>query len=132
MNFDSRNALTVVFAGDHLLLEMLNDPMLKPLDSRIRVRFFLEPASHEELATLLRHSLEQAGNPQLMTPGLIKTVAEHSLGNHRSLMNVANELLMAGFVGERRQLDEKLYLETFSPPADRSRSKVDSKRRTDR
>ena len=52
-----------------------------------------------------------------MTPELITTLAEHAAGNHRILMTMANELLDAAIQSGARQLDEKLYLETFAVPA---------------
>ena len=112
-NFDSSLLLTTVLAGDRRLPDLLKHDRLIPLGSRMRVRLSLEPASREELLELLQHSLSKAGNPQLMTPGLMETLAEHSLGNYRVLMNTALELFLVAAKREIPQLDEKLYLETF-------------------
>jgi general secretion pathway protein A len=74
---------------------------------------------------LLNHLLTQAGNPRLMTAGLIATLCEHSTGNCRMLCNMAAELLAEGLQRELPQLDEKLYLEFFGPTSKiRSRSNV--------
>jgi hypothetical protein len=61
-----------------------------------------------------------------MTDELITTLAEHAAGNHRILMTMANELLDAALQSGARQLDEKLYLQTFAVPAtpDRGRLRV--------
>lgn len=117
-NFDSSLLLTVIVAGDGRLQELLRHDKLLPLGSRFRARLSLEPRSREELLELLAHALEKAGNPRLMTRGLMETLAEHSLGNYRVLMNTALDLLLAGARLERSVLDEKLYLETFQrePP----------------
>jgi len=112
-NFDSSLLLTTVIAGDRRLLELLKDERLVALGSRLRARLFLEPASREELLHLLEHAVSKAGNPKLMTRGLMDTLAEHALGNYRVLMNTALELFLAGAKQEVAQLDEKLYLETF-------------------
>ena len=112
-NFDSSLLLTTVIAGDRRLLELFKDDRLVPLGSRLRARLFLEPASREELLHLLEHAVSKAGNPKLMTRGLMETLAEHALGNCRVLMNTALELFLAGAKQEAAQLDEKLYLETF-------------------
>jgi len=112
-NFDSSLLLTTVIAGDRRLLELFKDDRLVPLGSRLRARLFLEPASREELLHLLEHAVSKAGNPKLMTRGLMETLAEHALGNYRVLMNTALELFLAGAKQEAAQLDEKLYLETF-------------------
>ena len=51
-----------------------------------------------------------------MTPELIATLCDHATGNHRALMNMAGELLAVAAQREARQIDEKLFLETFSTP----------------
>jgi type II secretory pathway predicted ATPase ExeA len=112
-NFDSSLLLTTVLSGDRRLLERLKDERLVALGSRLRARLSLEPASRQELLELLAHSLEKAGNPRLMTRGLMETLCEHALGNYRVLMNTALELFLAAATQEAPQLDEKLYLETF-------------------
>ncbi len=66
------------------------------------------------LSALLKHSLSQAGNPSLMTPELQTTLCERALGNIRVLMNMAAELFDMGMKSNLDQMDEKLYLNTFS------------------
>jgi len=114
---DSRQLLCVVLAGDGRLVERLRSPDLLPLGSRIRRRLVLEYASRDELLACLDHLLEAAGNPSLMTTELKATLADHSAGNYRVLMNLADELLMAALDRDLPRLDEKLYLETFGQPA---------------
>lgn len=112
---DSQSLLTVVLSGDQRLKDKLRLPELLPLDSRIRVRLLLEAASREDLAACLRHVLNQAGNPTLMTPEVLATVCEHAAGNYRALMHLCNELLLAGAQREAPTLDEKLFFEIFTP-----------------
>ncbi len=114
---DSHILLTVVLAGDGRLIERFRSDELLPLGSRMRVRLALERASAEELADTLRHATAKAGAPKLMTPELVATLCDHAQGNHRALMNMAGELLAAAAQREARQIDEKLFLETFAPPA---------------
>jgi type II secretory pathway predicted ATPase ExeA len=104
-DLDARVILTVVLAGDRRLLARLRDVDLLPLDSRLRVKLLLEAASRDELAQCLRHALETAGNPRLLTAGLLDTLVDHAGGNHRTLMAHAHELLLAGAERERPQLD---------------------------
>ncbi len=120
-NFDARQLLTVVLCGDARLLEKLATPELLPLLSRIRARLAIDPLPSRELADHLTAALAAAGNPQLMTPELVVTLAEHAAGNWRTLMNMSNELLAAASRRELSKLDEKLYLEVFAvpPPAQR-------------
>jgi general secretion pathway protein A len=109
--FDSRSLLSVVLAGDRRLLEKLQSTELLPLDSRIRIRLRLEPASTEELVGCLRHLMATAGNPRLMSEEVIEALAEHALGNRRTLTQLAADLLVAASERELSKIDQKLYLE---------------------
>jgi general secretion pathway protein A len=115
---DSHILLTVVLAGDARLLERLRTDELLPLGSRIRVRLAIERASPDELQDCLKHALAKAGAPKLMTPELIATLADHAQGNLRAVMNIAGELLSIAAEREARQIDEKLFLETYAQPAE--------------
>ena len=115
-DLDSRQLLCVVFAGDARLPERLRSPELLPLGSRIRRRHHVDAASRDELCACLDHVLEAAGNPSLMTSELRVTLAEHALGNHRILMNMADELLAVAVERELPRIDDKLFLEVFQQP----------------
>jgi general secretion pathway protein A len=115
-DLDSRQLLCVVLAGDARLVERLRSPDLLPLGSRIRRRLLLDYASRDELLACLDHLLDTAGNPSLMTSELKATLADHAAGNYRVLMNLSDELLTNALERDLPRLDEKLYLETFSPP----------------
>jgi type II secretory pathway predicted ATPase ExeA len=124
-DFDSRSLLFVVLAGDLRFADLLRSPELLPLDSRIRTRMRLEPASVAELTECLRHVLDKAGNAQLLAPGAIAALTEHAAGNARALMAMANDLLHTAVARDARQIDEKLFFDVFSPLPPRA----DSKRR---
>jgi type II secretory pathway predicted ATPase ExeA len=126
-DLDSRQLLCVVFAGDLRLPARFRSPELLPLGSRIRRRLNLEYASCEELGACLEHLLAAAGNSALMTAEVKTTIAEHSLGNYRVMMNICDELLFVAADRDLPCIDENLYLEIFSPPA---RSKSNSRRRS--
>lgn len=113
-DLDSRSILTIILAGDNRLLGRLESPELLPIASRIRSRLRLEGLTPKQLQEGLNHLLKNAGNPRLLTPGLIQTLCEHAAGNLRALMNMANELLAAASHLEREQIDEKLYFEVFA------------------
>ena len=82
----------------------------------MRQRLAMAPAEPEELAQLLDHLLEQAGNPQLMTTGLKDTLVAHAAGNPRALTVMADGLLAAA-EHDREVLGEQLFLETWGEPA---------------
>ncbi|MBK8230613.1 MAG: ATPase [Candidatus Eisenbacteria bacterium] len=120
-HLDSRALLTVVLAGDLRLTEKFRSPELLPLGSRIRVRLALSAATPQELVECLRHAIDQAGSPRLMTAELMVTLAEHAAGSYRILMTMANELLDAATQRDAKQIDEKLYLEVFAAPVNYER-----------
>ena len=111
--FDTHQLLGVVFAGDARLTDRLGSPDLLPLGSRIRRRLTMETASPDELRACLDHLLEAAGNSDLMTSPLRTALCEHAAGNHRVLMNLADELLAAALDRDLRQLDDGLFLQVF-------------------
>jgi hypothetical protein len=76
-----------------------------------------EPVTPKELHDCLSHLLAQAGNPQLMTTGLMAALCDHALGNYRALANMGAELLAAAVRHELPQLNEKLFFEVFGPSA---------------
>lgn len=111
--FDSRAILSVVLAGDNRLLAKLRGPDLQPIASRIRHRLVLTRADPGDLARLLDHLLDRAGNPGLMTSGLKEALVTHAAGNPRALTFLADGLLVAAAEQEREVLDEKLFLEVW-------------------
>jgi len=127
--FDSRSLLSVVLAGDGRLIEKLRGAELLPLDSRIRIRLLLAPVSVAELANCLRHLMAVAGNTRLMSEEVVEALAEHALGNLRTLTQLASELLMAAAEREVTRIDQKLYLELATserpatPPSARPRKR---------
>ena len=114
---DSQILLTVILAGDRRLVERFRSDDFLPLGSRIRVRLALERATPDELQAYLKYALHKAGAPQLMTPELIPVLCDHAQGNYRALTNMAGELLALAAQREAKQLDEKLFLETYATPA---------------
>lgn len=113
-DLDSKQLLTVIFAGDSRLLERFRTPELSPLGSRIRRRIHLDDTSAEDLLVALDHLLDSAGNSALMSVELKRCLTEHACGNYRVLMNLADELLMAAFDKKQPQLDEKIFLDLYA------------------
>ncbi len=119
-HFDSRCLLTTVISGDSRLPGRFRQSDLVALGSRIRLRNLLEPYSRQTMMEYLEHSLAQAGADHLLSSVLKETLVNHSSGNLRVLNNMAAELLAQAAQEELPQLDEKLFLKTFS----HSRAKV--------
>ena len=111
---DSKPIITIILCGDDRLPEKFKRPDLLPLGSRIRTRLQQEPKSREELSRIMTEAIRKAGNPNLLSKGLISTLSDHSIGNLRAMMNMAAELLEEGLKREASQLDEKLFIEMYS------------------
>ncbi len=127
-DLDSNILLTVVLAGDGRLAERLRSDEFLPLASRVRVRLPIERAPPQDLQECLRHALQQAGAPTLMTAEVIATLCDHAQGNPRALMIMAADLLEAAAQREARQIDEALFFETCAVP-DASQTKAAIRRR---
>ncbi len=123
IQFDSNLLLSVIFAGDQRLNDKLRYDELIPLGSRIRIRYNIEPISSNQLLESLQHLLTCAGNPRLMTQELMQTLCDHSMGNYRAMCTMAGELLATAAQQEKKQLDEKLYLECFTVPTSARKQK---------
>jgi type II secretory pathway predicted ATPase ExeA len=122
--FDSRNLLSVVLAGDARLNNKLRRDELLPLGSRMRIRLVSDYADREELMACLKHLLVTAGNPMLMSDELMQTLCDHACGNYRVLTTMAAELLATAAKQELTQLDEKLYLSVFGATSSKARKRV--------
>jgi type II secretory pathway predicted ATPase ExeA len=114
-HFDSQNLLFTILCGDNRLPERFRTADLLPLGSRIGPRLVLLPLSPEQLQDYLRFALDQAGNGQLMTDELIRTLAAHAANNLRVLNQMAAELLAVAAERNLPRIDESLFFELFSP-----------------
>ncbi len=113
-HFDSRCLLTTLICGDTRLPGRFRQSDLVSLGSRIRVRNVVEPYHRHETMDYLEHSLKEAGADHLMSATLKETLVEHAGGNLRMLNNMAAELLAKAAQEELTQMDEKLFLSTFT------------------
>jgi len=120
-HFDSQSLLFTILCGDSRLPERFRTAELLPLGSRIGPRLVLSPLSPEQLQDFLNFALDQAGNGQLMTTELIRTLAAHAANNLRVLNQMAAELLCAAAERNLPRIDEALFLELFAPTGSKPR-----------
>jgi general secretion pathway protein A len=113
---DAHVLLTIVLAGDARLAERLRAEEFVPLASRMRVRLVLERTPPQDMQDCLKHVLQEAGAPNLMTPEVIAALCDHAQGNLRALMIMADELLAAAAQREARQIDQALFFDTCAAP----------------
>lgn len=114
-HFDSQSLLFTILCGDTRLPERFRSAELLPLGSRIGPRLVLLPLSPEQLVDYLNFALDLAGNGQLMTAELIRTLAAHAANNLRALNQMSAELLAAAVKRNLPRIDESLFFELFSP-----------------
>jgi len=124
--FDSQSLLFTILCGDGRLPERFRSADLMPLGSRIGPRLVLESLAPRQLQDYLHFALEQAGNSQLMSEELIKTLSAHAANNLRVLNQMAAELLNAAVLENLSKIDESLFFQLFSP----SRSRPQRNRNT--
>ncbi|MBW2612425.1 MAG: general secretion pathway protein A [Deltaproteobacteria bacterium] len=120
-HFDSQSLLFTILCGDGRLPERFRTAELLPLGSRIGPRLALSPLSPEQLQDFLNFALDQAGNGQLMTSELIRTLAAHAANNLRVLNQMAAEMLVAAAGRNLPRIDESLFFELFSPTGSKPR-----------
>lgn len=84
----------------------------------------MDYADRDELKACLHHLLDTFGNAALMTEPLIDTLCDHAAGNYRALITMAAELLAIAVKEEKKQLDEALFLQVFTPPTSKKRKKL--------
>lgn len=111
--FDSSSLLTVVLAGDMRLTNAFKQEHLIPLGTRMKTRLIMELWTKQQLTELLKESIRLAGNPNLLTLGLLETLVDHAAGSPRVLMNLAGECLAIGMYKEAVQLDEGIFFDLF-------------------
>jgi type II secretory pathway predicted ATPase ExeA len=111
--FDSECLLTVVLAGDTRLTNAFKQQSLISLGTRMRTRLTLEPWTKTQLQELLQESIKRAGNPNLLSQGLLETLAEHAAGTPRVMMNLASECLSMGLMKETALLDEAIFFDLY-------------------
>jgi general secretion pathway protein A len=126
---DSHILLTIVLAGDARLSERLRTDEFAPLAGRMRVRLTLERMAPLDLQACLRHAIQQAGAPALMTKEVISALCDHAQGNLRSLMIMADELLAAAAQREAPHIDEKLLFEVCAAATPAETKSLSSRRR---
>ena len=113
-HFDSQSLLFTILCGDNRLPERFRSAELLALGSRIGPRLVLLPLTPEQLVDYLNFALDQAGNRQLMTAELIRTLAAHAANNLRVLNQMAAELLATAVERNLPRIDESLFFEFFS------------------
>lgn len=102
--------LQIILVGQPELLEKLKKPSLRQLNSRIGVRYHIQPLERDETNHYIHHRLKVAGAPKKLyfTAEAIDAVQHFSKGTPRLINNLCECALLAGFVNETFTIDENI------------------------
>ena len=107
---DKKKLIQIIFVGQPELRSLLASPELEQLNQRIAVKCHLTPLSLEETRKYIKHRLDVAGATNgsvKFSSGAGKLIQQYSRGIPRRINVVANAVLLAGFVDEKRSFDDK-------------------------
>lgn len=94
--------LQIILVGQPELLEKLKKPSLRQLNSRIGVRYHIQPLDREEVKKYIIHRLKIAGGPSHLkfTEEAISHIFDLSKGTPRLINILCEHALLAGFVND--------------------------------
>ena len=94
--------LQIILVGQPELLEKLKKPSLRQLNSRVGVRYHIQPLERDEVKRYIAHRLRVAGAaPSLrFTEDAIDTIYTCSKGTPRLINIICEHALLAGFVND--------------------------------
>jgi general secretion pathway protein A len=104
---DNRKLLQIVLLGQPELRDRLNQHRLRQLRQRITVRYHLAPLNRQEVNDYIRHRLHVSGanGTPAFTRCALWRVYHYSQGIPRLVNAICDKALLAGFVGQREQID---------------------------
>lgn len=107
--------LQIILAGQPELAQKLRLPQLRQLAQRITVSFHMTGLDRKEIEGYINYRLQVAGSKHkdLFTQEAMDRIAEFSRGIPRMINIICDAALLAGFVNEKRQVDEALVMEVI-------------------
>lgn len=102
--------LQIILVGQPELLENLKKPSLRQLDSRIAVRYHIQPLTKDDVRCYIAHRLKVAGASSKLqfTHGAVDEVFHFSKGTPRVINILCEHALLAGFVNETFLINEDI------------------------
>lgn len=102
--------LQIILVGQPELLTKLQKPSLRQLNSRIAVRYHIQPLTRAEVRLYILHRLRIAGGPPRLkfTDDAFDMIFARSKGTPRIINVLCEHALLAGFVNETYTLDGDL------------------------
>ena len=107
---EKEKLLQIILVGQPELLEKLQKPSLRQLNSRIGVRYHIQPLEKNEVRDYIEHRLDIAGAPKKLafTDDAVTAVHHFSKGTPRLINILCEHALLAGFVNETFTIDESI------------------------
>lgn len=107
---EKEKLLQIILVGQPELLEKLKKPSLRQLNSRIGVRYHIQPLEKDEIHDYIRHRLKIAGASRKLSfsDDAIAAVHHFSKGTPRVINILCEHALLAGFVNETWTIDETI------------------------
>ncbi|NTV29037.1 MAG: AAA family ATPase [Candidatus Omnitrophica bacterium] len=109
---EKEKLLQIILVGQPELLEKLRKPALRQLNSRIGVRYHIQPLDKTDTGEYINHRLKIAGGPEKLhfTDEAIHSVYEFSKGTPRLINILCEHALLAGFTNETCTIDKDIIL----------------------
>jgi putative secretion ATPase (PEP-CTERM system associated) len=112
---EKQTLVQMIFVGQPELRETLLLPKFKQLKQRISVAYHIYPLSKDDTGAYINHRLKIAGanNGSIFTQCACDEVYSYSTGVPRLINTACDATLLAGYVEERKILDEKFVKEVI-------------------
>jgi general secretion pathway protein A len=107
---EKHKLLQIILVGQPELLEKLRKPTLRQLNSRISVRYHIQPLDRNDIKHYIHHRLIVAGGPEKLhfTDDAVREIYEFSKGTPRLINILCEHGLLAGFVNETYTINEDI------------------------
>jgi general secretion pathway protein A len=102
--------LQIILVGQPELLEKLKKPSLRQLNSRVGVRYHIQPLNRDELKKYINHRLHVAGAPATLkfTETALDKIFTFSGGTPRVINILCEHALLAGFVNDTFTINDDI------------------------
>jgi general secretion pathway protein A len=107
---EKEKLLQIILVGQPELLGKLKKQSLRQLNSRVSVRYHIQPLERDEVSHYIAHRLKIAGAPEMLkfTNAAVDAVHHYSKGTPRLINIICEHALLAGFVNETYTIDEQI------------------------
>lgn len=107
---EKEKLLQIILVGQPELLEKLKKPELRQVNSRIAVRYHIQPLELPEVKAYIDHRIQIAGAKKdiIFTQDAVESVFKFSSGTPRLINILCEHALLAGFVNETCTIDGEM------------------------